>query len=757
MPNLINVNVNRKLWLIIGSSLAGIIVLISMSLVFLKDGLIREREHMTRHLVETAHSVINSYYKMALDGKMSQEEARASAAAAVNAMRYDDRDMEYFWINDMQPKVVMHPIKPELNGKDVSDFKDPSGKRLFVEFVHMVKAKKAGFVYYLWPKPGFDKPVLKVSYVKGFEPWGWIVGSGIYLDDINAIFWNSARQYALAGMIILIVILAMSWIVAKNITRTEEALRISEEKFFKAFNASPDGVIISHKVNGLFIDANEAFFRMTGYARDEVIGHSSLDLGIWVDPGERSRIIERIERGGEARNIEILLRSKSNDIRTVLWTSDIIFLNGNECLITLMRDITELKEKEQQLLKSKAELTIKHEQLVELFRKVELGKMEWEQTMDCIDDMVLLVDKQEVVQRCNRAFVDFTGIPFNQVISANWWQSISSTGVEVMNFEGPSVELFHPATGRWFSLCIYPYSAGELVNAMAVVTLHDLTEIKLVSNELSKAYDDLKKTHLHLLQQEKMASIGQLAAGVAHEINNPIGFISSNLQTLGKYTDRLRNFIDTQSEALQAVAPPDVTTTVADLRKKLKVDYLLEDIPKLIAESGDGANRVKTIVQNLKSFSRVDEAKLSAVDLNECLESTISIAWNELKYKAALKREFGELPLVTCYPHQLNQVFLNLLVNGAHAIVNQGEITIKTWQEGDFVCVAVSDTGDGIPEEIRNRIFEPFFTTKEVGKGTGLGLSICYEIVQKHNGSIDVTSEVGIGTTFTVRLPVDGE
>ena len=165
---------------------------------------------------------------------------------------------------------------------------------------------------------------------------------------------------------------------------------------------------------------------------------------------------------------------------------------------------------------------------------------------------------------------------------------------------------------------------------------------------------------------------------------------------------------------------------------------------------------MRTIVQNLKSFSRVDEAQASYVDLNDCLETTITIAWNELKYKTTLQRDYGELPQVRCLAQQLNQVFLNILVNAAHAIEKQGEVAIVTRSLGDRVTVAISDTGCGIPQEIQNRIFEPFFTTKEVGKGTGLGLSISYDIIKKHGGSIEVASTQGCGTTFTITLPIEG-
>ena len=174
----------------------------------------------------------------------------------------------------------------------------------------------------------------------------------------------------------------------------------------------------------------------------------------------------------------------------------------------------------------------------------------------------------------------------------------------------------------------------------------------------------------------------------------------------------------------------------------------------LIKESLDGADRVKTIVQNLKSFARVDEEAYKFADINDCIESTLNIVWNELKYKTTVKKEYGDIPLTGCYPQQLNQVIMNILVNAAQAIEKQGDITIKTWNGDGSIYVSISDTGSGIPEDKLSRIFEPFFTTKEVGKGTGLGLSICFEIVKKHNGEITVDSEEGKGTVFTIRIPV---
>ncbi|MFZ4860348.1 MAG: response regulator [Desulfuromonadaceae bacterium] len=257
-----------------------------------------------------------------------------------------------------------------------------------------------------------------------------------------------------------------------------------------------------------------------------------------------------------------------------------------------------------------------------------------------------------------------------------------------------------------------------------------------------------------LLHQDKMASIGQLAAGVAHEINNPMGYVISNLASLSKYVDKLTSYLDA-TEHYFAGSKSGTWEYLARERKKYKIDRIRQDLPELICESQEGAERVRKIVQDLRSFSRLDNSTDEFSDINKGLESTLTIAWNELKYKATVNREYGQLPLVWCNLGQLNQVFLNILVNAVHAIEGQGEIRIVTRAEAESVKIAISDSGGGIAPEHVKRIFDPFFTTKEVGKGTGLGLAIAYDIVvNKHGGIIDVTSEIGAGTTFTITLPV---
>lgn len=277
-----------------------------------------------------------------------------------------------------------------------------------------------------------------------------------------------------------------------------------------------------------------------------------------------------------------------------------------------------------------------------------------------------------------------------------------------------------------------------------------MAELREKNEELYQAYAKLQSAQQQLVQQEKLAVIGQLAAGVAHEINNPVGFITSNLGSLRRYVEKLQSTM----EVLLASVSPDRREEVEAMVQRQKIPFICQDIRDLLDECGEGLDRINRIVRGLKNFSRFDQEQVEEADLNACLDETLNVVWNELKYKATVVKEFGELPRIKCMPRQLDQVFVNLLVNAAQAMEQQGEIMIKTWAADQAVFVAISDTGCGIPPDRLERIFTPFFTTKEAGKGTGLGLSISKEIVERHQGSLSVTSEEGKGTTFLVHLPI---
>ena len=277
--------------------------------------------------------------------------------------------------------------------------------------------------------------------------------------------------------------------------------------------------------------------------------------------------------------------------------------------------------------------------------------------------------------------------------------------------------------------------------------------------ELKAALDEVERTREQLLQSEKMSAIGQLAAGVAHEINNPVGFVSSNLGSLRQYTLRLLDLIAGYDRLLQSMnAPERVMQAFEQLKQQHDYAYMREDLGDLLNESMEGLDRVKKIVHDMKEFSHVDRAEWESADLNALLESTLTMVWHELKYKAEVQRDFQPLPAVRCMPAQLSQVFMNMLVNAAQAIEQApGRIVLSSRMHGNEVTLSVRDNGKGMGAEVIKHLFEPFFTTKPVGKGTGLGLSIAYEIVKRHAGRIEVDSAPGAGTCFTVHLPLDPE
>jgi two-component system NtrC family sensor kinase len=358
------------------------------------------------------------------------------------------------------------------------------------------------------------------------------------------------------------------------------------------------------------------------------------------------------------------------------------------------------------------------------------------------------------------------------------------------------------STGRWLFFTAAPIrnQQGELVGA--IETLQDITERKVAEAALMKAQleveqmveqrtaqlaevnrtlrDDVKRRETaerelldrndelnalnvklsavkeHLIQSEKLASIGQLAAGIAHEINNPIGYIFSNFGTLENYLTQLFAMLDAYEKAEASCHTPQTLKELQAKREEIELAFLKEDIPVLMRESKEGIVRVRKIVQDLKDFSHVDSnPDWQFSDMNQGIDSTLNVINNEIKYKADLVKDYADLPEVQCMPSQINQVVMNLVLNAAQAMgTERGKITVRTGVADDKVWLEVIDDGSGIPKDVLPRIFDPFYTTKPVGKGTGLGLSLSYGVIQKHHGSIDVQSEIGKGSAFHVTLPL---
>lgn len=286
-------------------------------------------------------------------------------------------------------------------------------------------------------------------------------------------------------------------------------------------------------------------------------------------------------------------------------------------------------------------------------------------------------------------------------------------------------------------------------------------KLRQMYTKLNRVHEKVKQTQQQLLQTEKMASIGQLAAGIAHEINNPVGYISSNLQTLEQYVQHVEAMLQSLEELGKAAEREDLKEFtqaflhMKSLGSKLNIQFIRNDITELVADSQNGIERIRKIISDLRTFAREEKEEKVFCKLGDVIDGAISLVNNEIKYTTDIKCHYSpELPAIQCDRYKIAQVIVNLLINAHQAIEKNGLVEIKTYEDHGFAVIEVSDNGKGIEPKILPRIFEPFFTTKAVGQGTGLGLSVCYEIIKKHNGEIKVCSVVGQGTTFVVMLPL---
>ncbi len=278
---------------------------------------------------------------------------------------------------------------------------------------------------------------------------------------------------------------------------------------------------------------------------------------------------------------------------------------------------------------------------------------------------------------------------------------------------------------------------------------------------LHRALVELKESQAQLVQSEKMASLGQMVAGVAHELNTPLGYVKNNVQLINELSEPLLRLAASQAELADCLNDPacdeqrlsDAFDNAAEQRRQAAPEALADDLDQLFADTLYGLGQIGELVAGLKDFSRLDRALSEEVDLNDCIRSALLIASNSLKDKAQVIQLLGELPRIACAPSQINQVLLNLFTNAAQAMDDYGQIQVKSWADAEALFISVQDSGRGMPAEVRERIFDPFFTTKPVGQGTGLGLSISFKIIQDHGGSIRVASEVGRGTRFLICLP----
>lgn len=521
--------------------------------------------------------------------------------------------------------------------------------------------------------------------------------------------------------------------------RSEASLRESEDRFRTAFEEAPWGMCMV-ALDGRFLHTNAALCQMLGYSREELLS------GAWqqiTHPDDLARSREALVRfsRGEVRTVEMEKRYVRKDGQ-ILWARVRILATQDSGgrfshFITQIEDITLRKLAEDRLRASE-------ERYRELFENA--------------SDLVYTFDLRLQITSLNRLAEQTMGYSREEAVRMNLCELMELPHCEsirglvarmVAGAASEKVEIdIRSKDGRRVTLEVSPrliYRDGAAIGIQAIA--RDITGRDLAEMELRQA--------------QKLESVGRLASGIAHEINTPLQFVGDNVCFLQDSFHKIQELL-TSLRVFCEYSGPAFAAQFRQLEQKLDTGYLVREIPEALGQTQEGVERVVTIVRAMKEFAHPDNRHHVRADLNKALLNTLTVARNEIKYVADIETDFGELPMVVCSVSDLNQVFLNLLVNAAHAISDvfqqtsqKGKIHLRTAAEGNQVLITIADNGSGIPENIRDRVFDPFFTTKEVGRGTGQGLAIARAVVDRHHGSLTFQSEVGEGTTFFIRLPVD--
>ncbi|OGX38942.1 MAG: hypothetical protein A3D87_03615, partial [Omnitrophica WOR_2 bacterium RIFCSPHIGHO2_02_FULL_50_17] len=574
---------------------------------------------------------------------------------------------------------------------------------------------------------------------------------------------------------------------AQDISERKKA-EAERARLATALQSVGDAIMITD-VNAVVQYVNPAYESMTGYKMNEAAGKTPAMLKSGRQTADFYKTMWDTLKRGRVWSGSLVNRKKDGTFFDVEETISIVRDASFKIInyVAVMRDITERKRREGE----QARLAT---------------------AFEAVGESIMITDVNGAIQYANPAFEHMTGYSVSEVIGGK--PSILKSGVHD--------EAFYKALwgtildGKmWTATIIDRKKNGSLFTAEQIIApvrdashkiinfvsvTHDITSRKKMEDDLrlanenltkeqkavralfedlqrtnqeladrekalrgmfadlQKAHEEIKRTQKQLVQSEKLASIGQLAAGVAHEINNPLGFVSSNLQTLEEYVSRYVKLVEVVESFKKAAQDKNweqadsAVLTAQQLEEDVGLSFMIQDIQSLLKESKEGIERIKKIIMDLRTFGREDEEVQEVINIEQIIDNILNIVGNEIRYKADLIKEYGKVPLIKCNSRKIGQVFINLLINAAQAINERGTIRIKTYCEDTYICVEISDTGKGMDEQTLKRVFDPFFTTKPVGEGTGLGMSISYEIIKEHDGDIIVESQVGKGTTFKVKL-----
>ncbi len=510
-------------------------------------------------------------------------------------------------------------------------------------------------------------------------------------------------------------------------------IKHADEQVHTIVNSSPIPTIISRLEDGKILYVNEELASLVGLTTEELIGQNTPDF--YYNPEDRKVVIKSLRRDGYLRNFETQIKKADGTVIWMIFSLVAAQIGGEEVLLGWLYDISERKKGEEALRVSE-----------ERFRSL----------VENVNDVIYSLTPKGEISYLSPKFTDILGYEISEYLGKPFSllmhpddakQSIESfqRGLKSGQREsGIEFRMKHKEGHQCWFVSNSSVILDQNGNIMEIVGVaHDITEMKKILDDLELANETLRETQARLVQSEKMASLGSLVAGIAHEINTPIGAVSSMYDTLSRTLEKLKDIIKLKFLKEYKQLP--------QLKSVFKV---IDDSNKVIRS---GTERVINIVKRLKSFARLDEAELKTVDIHEGLEDTLALIHHELKHNIRVIKYFGDIAPIACFPGQLNQVFLNLLINSKQAIKEKGTIRITTFEKNKKVHIVFKDSGIGISKTNLRKVFDPGFTTKGRGVGAGLGLSICYQIIQDHRGEIKVESELGKGTTFTIALPADLE
>jgi len=704
---------------------------------YMEKHLLEQKRETLRTLTDSCWSLIAIYHDRIKRGELTLEEAQARVIDRLRGLRYGPEGKDYFWINDMTPRMVMHPHRPDLEGKDLSHFTDSNGKRLFKEFVDAAKKRGDGYVDYIWQwKDDPSRMVPKISYVKAFAPWGWVIGTGMYVEDIRSGIKSISFKMAIISSGILTIALVLSiLIIWQSVKRdqarkkAEEGLRDRELEFQALGEDAPFGISITDP-NQHFVYLNPKFTQLFGYTITEIPDKQTWFEHAYPDLSYREKVkktwsddIIQHRGAGEINPRIFTVRCKNGEDKIIQFRA--VSMRTGKQLLTY-QDITDQARMEASLKESERKY-------IQLYEESKRREELYRSLLNSSADAIVVYDIEGYVQYVSPAFTQIFGWEMDEIDGKRIPFVPDSETEPTMRIIRELVEQGKPCSGfetKRFtkdgrvldvSISASRYDDHEGKPAGMLVVIRNISERKTLEAQFHEA--------------QKMESIGTLAGGVAHDFNNLLMAIQGNISLL---------LLDTEP------GHPN--------RKRL---HNIED----------HIQRGAHLTKQLLGFARGGKYEITPTDMNDIIRRSTDL-FSRMKKEIKVHTAYQEdIEMIEADQGQMEQVLMNLYVNSAHAMPNGGDLRVVTQNvvltkdqavavglpAGPYVRVSVADTGIGIDPEVLPKIFDPFFTTREVGQGTGLGLASAYGIIKNHGGAITVRSVKGMGTTFDIYLPASGK